>query len=77
MTLDEYNRMLTAQGGVCAICGVKTARKGWRLAVDHCHATGRVRGLLCHRCNSAIGMMRESAELMRRAADYLNKGDSK
>jgi hypothetical protein len=49
---DEYARMLEAQGGGCAICGAKPKTR--RLHVDHDHATGKVRGLLCHRCNRAL-----------------------
>lgn len=49
---DEYARMLAAQGGGCAICGAKPKTR--RLHVDHDHKTGRVRGLLCHRCNRAL-----------------------
>ena len=49
---DEYARLLEAQGGGCAICGAKPKTR--RLHVDHDHATGKVRGLLCHRCNRAL-----------------------
>lgn len=70
ITLDDYNEMLKAQDGVCALCGktekVKSrAGKIRALAVDHCHDTGRVRGLLCYRCNqliAGIGDKLESAE---------------
>lgn len=52
VTLDQYERLLAAQGGHCALCpnGPKTRR----LHVDHEHSTGRVRGLLCHRCNRVL-----------------------
>jgi len=49
---DEYARLLEAQGGGCAICGAKPKTR--RLHVDHDHKTGKVRGLLCHRCNRAL-----------------------
>ena len=52
VTSADYDRMLAAQGGVCAICG--SPPKTRRLHVDHDHATGKVRGLLCHRCNRAL-----------------------
>jgi hypothetical protein len=52
VTDEEYAVMLEAQGGGCAICGAKPKTR--RLHVDHDHATGKVRGLLCHRCNRAL-----------------------
>jgi hypothetical protein len=52
MTVEEYDALLTAQGGVCGIC--KRPPKSRRLAVDHDHATGRVRGLLCAFCNTRV-----------------------
>lgn len=78
ITPEQYEAMLTAQGGVCAICGQeertidpRSKRPYVRLPVDHCHTTGNVRGLLCHRCNRAIGLLGDDPELLRRAADYL------
>jgi hypothetical protein len=71
ITLAEYNDMLAAQGGGCAICGAERSVDGRTLAVDHCHATGRVRGLLCARCNYALGLIDDRPELLRRAAVYL------
>lgn len=49
---QEYNRLLKAQGGVCAICQKPPAKR--KLAVDHSHSTSEVRGLLCHICNTAL-----------------------
>lgn len=60
--LDEYERMLAVQGGVCAICDQPEKAKNRLLCVDHDHQTGVVRGLLCTRCNTALG----SYELMAR-----------
>lgn len=54
--LDTFRRLLDAQGGGCAICGV-TSNKGRRLAVDHDHRTGEVRGILCVGCNHLVGMV--------------------
>ena len=57
ITVDDYNRMYEAQRGVCKICGTtepKTAG-GRYFVVDHCHTTGKVRGLLCNVCNVAVG----------------------
>lgn len=54
ITLDEYNKMLKDQGGVCKICKLP-CKSGKNLAVDHCHDTGTVRGLLCAKCNTNLG----------------------
>jgi hypothetical protein len=67
---DEYTRLLEAQGEVCAICGGSNP-SGHRLAVDHCHARGVVRGLLCHSCNSGLGKLRDDPDLLRLAIAYL------
>jgi hypothetical protein len=67
LTIDQYQRMLAGQGGVCFIC--RRAPKARRLDVDHCHKTGRIRGLLCHRCNRGIGMFSEPEHLTR-AGEY-------
>lgn len=72
LSLDEYLVLRDSQGNACAICGKNAGEK--RLAVDHCHDTGRVRGLLCNNCNAALGMMGDDPELLRLAADYLEKG---
>jgi hypothetical protein len=68
VTDDEYARMLEAQGGGCAICGARPKTR--RLHVDHDHATGKVRGLLCHRCNRALPTW-VTVEWLRKAAAYL------
>src|SRR5690606_5587543 len=70
ITLDDYFAMLERQGGVCAICHQECQTRN-SLAVDHCHETGRVRGLLCNRCNRALGLLRDDPEVIRRAASYL------
>jgi hypothetical protein len=66
--------MLADQDGGCAICGDPSPEQG-SLHVDHDHATGRVRGLLCVSCNNALGAFRESFETFRAAADYLDRDD--
>jgi hypothetical protein len=66
-----YDTLLKFQGGGCAICGAKKADKARRLAVDHCHETGAVRGLLCACCNTAIGKLRDDPDLMIKAAEYV------
>ncbi len=78
LTPDDYDQMLAEQGGVCAICcrpersTNPQSGEPKRLAVDHCHKTGRVRGLLCAPCNKAIGAFDESEELLCRAITYLS-----
>jgi len=71
VSADEYNDMLASQGGGCAICGLK-CRSGKRLAIDHDHKTGMVRGLLCMCCNTAIGHLNDDKALLQRAIDYLS-----
>lgn len=70
ITKLEYSVMFHAQGGVCAICR-KSEDVGPSLSVDHNHETGVVRALLCRRCNAGLGMFRDSPELLRLAANYL------
>jgi hypothetical protein len=77
LTLDKYNAILASQNGVCAICSqpekVKIKGQLIRLAVDHWHDTGRVRGLLCAACNRAIGGLQHDQTLLRAAIEYLQK----
>lgn len=81
MTVEQYEAQLAIQNGVCAICHQPETltRLGTvkRLSVDHCHATGHNRGLLCARCNVAIGHFRESAELLKAAITYLQAYQTK
>jgi hypothetical protein len=79
ITPEQYDAMNEAQGGLCAICGKPETHAHKRLpgvrklAVDHCHNTGKVRGLLCAICNRAIGLLGDDASLLRRAAEYLER----
>lgn len=72
LSAARYEEMLAAQGGRCAICQSQTSFKGRPLYADHCHQTGRVRGLLCHKCNVAIAFMKDDPWLLRQAAAYLD-----
>ena len=72
ITIEQYGEMLEAQGGVCAICR-EPCPSGKNLAVDHCHETGAVRGLLCARCNSGIGQFLDSPDRLRAAIGYLER----
>jgi hypothetical protein len=72
LTPEQYNEMLADQLWGCAICG-KSDSLGRRLAVDHNHITGKIRGLLCNRCNRAIGFVDESLNRLQSIANYLSE----
>jgi hypothetical protein len=67
MSVEEYDKMLEAQGGVCAICKGPSKRKNGLFDVDHDHKTGKVRGLLCHGCNTGIGLLGDDPRVWERA----------
>lgn len=76
---EDYSRLLESQGGKCAICG-STEPKGRKAGrggevknffVDHCHETGKVRGLLCNHCNRGLGLMGDNLDRLQAAVDYL------
>jgi hypothetical protein len=69
ITIEDFEAMAESQGGVCAICGKQSL--GRHLDVDHDHASGFVRGLLCNDCNRAIGMLGDDPVVLVRAARYL------
>ncbi len=72
ITAEEYDTRLEAQDHKCAICG-GVMDEGKRLAVDHDHATGAIRGIVHVRCNTAIALFKDSPEICRKAAEYLEK----
>lgn len=72
LSLDDYDAMLMAQDGRCAICADPVTSEGRALAVDHCHASGRVRGLLCDPCNLGLGKFRDDPARLRAAIAYLS-----
>jgi hypothetical protein len=69
ISLDEYNQMVAACDGLCHLCGRPPGK--YSLAVDHCHDTGRIRGLLCTKCNTALGTLGDNEEGLLRALAYL------
>jgi len=77
ITLEEYEVMFKAQGGVCAVCGQSetTRYRGTlrSLAVDHNHVTGRVRGLLCGNCNKALGLLKDNPVIIEGLANYTRR----
>jgi hypothetical protein len=75
LTVEEYEEIFNTQNGVCAIClnpetYVYNGRT-YRLAVDHCHTTGKVRGLLCKDCNQILGRFNEDLDRFQRAIEYI------
>lgn len=73
ITIEEYDKLVEAQEGLCAICGLPETVKNGRLAVDHDHKTGQIRGLLCFGCNTGIGKLQDDPALLRRAVQYLEE----
>jgi hypothetical protein len=74
ITIQEYYEILKKQDEKCAICETKAGNeKNKRLVVDHHHETNIVRGLLCQRCNRAIGLLRDDRALLEKAIMYLGK----
>ena len=71
LTAAAFTSLVAAQGGKCPICNFACSTDDF--VVDHCHASGAVRGLLCGRCNSALGLLRDSPRAMRAAADYIER----
>lgn len=71
ITIAEYDRMLEEQGGVCVTCGSEPRSR--RLHVDHCHDSGRVRGLLCGSCNRAIGLLCDDPARAMAVSEYLKR----
>jgi dCMP deaminase len=76
ITPEKYEAMFKAQGGVCAICK-QPPPPGKRLAVDHDHKTGKVRGLLCILCNSTLGYFKDNITSVRAAVSYLLRHDGR
>ena len=75
LSIRQYDALLVAQGGVCAVCK-EACPSGRRLAVDHDHATGAVRGLLCARCNPMIGYAQDDPSRLAAATAYLLRARS-
>ena len=76
LTLEDWYSMWNAQEGLCAICSNPMTRKhrGGRCAcVDHCHASGRVRGLLCNKCNRGLGQFDDNPAVLKAAILYLSR----
>ena len=88
ITCADYDALLAAQGGTCAIChgttvyvnrvsSNPTRHRPAKMYIDHCHTTGRIRGILCPPCNSVIGYARDNPETLERAAAYLRPAETR
>ena len=70
ISLEQYQEMLIQHNNKCAVCNEEHKRRP--LNVDHCHTTGKVRGLLCDKCNMALGLLKDSKDLINNLGKYLN-----
>jgi predicted ATPase len=78
ITIEIYDEMFQKQEGVCAICFQKETRKSRKfLSIDHCHKTGKVRGLLCDSCNNILGRAKDNNLILLSAAHYLENTSNK
>ena len=71
ITLEEYDKMLSDQEYRCAICDKHQDEFKKKLHVDHCHTTGKIRGLLCQKCNQGLGLFGDNKNLLIKASEYL------
>jgi hypothetical protein len=69
----QYVEMLEEQDYKCAVCGKTEQENNKRLAVDHCHKTGKIRKLLCHKCNCALGMVDDNKDMLSSLISYLRE----
>ena len=75
LTLEDYDKMFEVQSGCCAICNVHQSKLDLRLAVDHDHETGKIRGLVCRDCNFFLGHLEKNYSLLSRALEYLSNNN--
>lgn len=79
ITLEEFLELQKSHNDCCGICGIHESEarnlrtKHYGLYVDHCHDTGKVRGLLCHNCNLVLGQAKDDIDILKKAIDYLNR----
>lgn len=69
ITVEQYTELLHEQNNKCYTCGIEP--KDFRLNIDHCHKTGKIRKLLCHKCNHALGNANDDPNLLRKLAEYV------
>lgn len=75
ITLEEYNKLLTSQNNACAICKSSGDECGRALAIDHDHLTGKIRGLLCSKCNISLGNINDNIEILETMIQYLKNNN--
>jgi hypothetical protein len=73
LTIEQYNMLLQQTNGICPICLTEFSGFNHRAVVDHCHTTGRVRGILCNGCNAAIGFLKDDTKVVQRALKWLEE----
>lgn len=71
MSVEQYEALVTSQGNKCAVCKTSDMGHAKEWSVDHCHKSGKVRGLLCQPCNTALGLAREDPAILRALANYI------
>ncbi|NQZ78359.1 MAG: endonuclease VII domain-containing protein [Ekhidna sp.] len=80
ITIDQYVDAYVSQQGKCKICRsegfVLNKNSKMKLCIDHCHTTGRFRGLLCHNCNRGIGLFQDNAEFLKNAVSYIKSSET-
>lgn len=74
MSPEDFAARLEKQGGKCAICDTTTPGGKGAFHIDHDHSTGKIRGLLCHRCNVGLGQFQDNIDRLERAKEYLKSG---
>mgnify|MGYP003625557836 CR=1 FL=1 len=75
LTLDQYNKMLSDQNNSCKVCNIKFNINIKMITphVDHCHTTGKIRGLLCMNCNTSLGFLKEDTKIMQKLIEYVKE----
>lgn len=73
MTLEQYDKLLASQHNTCATCLSDDPGSGRNWRIDHCHKTKKVRGLLCHKCNVALGLVNDNTVTLERMIKYLRR----
>ena len=76
LTIEQYNELISKQNNCCAICKTIFSVKK-HTHIDHCHLTNKVRGILCHSCNTSLGHFRDSIQTLKNAIEYLSHYEMK